>query len=85
MYGGVWYVQGYIIRLSESLTASFRMELKNNVLSQASYKDSVSAATVDRIIRFILDEFHDRGAVFLFLSDGNNMFETNFTVFRMDG
>lgn len=81
----MWYVQGHIIRLSESLTASFRMELKNNVLSQASYKDSVSAATVDRI-RFILDEFHDRGAVFLFLSDGNNMmFETNFTVFRMDG
>ena len=42
------------------------MEFKN-ALSQASDKDSVSPAKVDRKIRLTLDEFHDRGSVFIFV------------------
>ena len=79
----MWYVQGHIIRLSESLTASFRMELKNNALSQASYKESVSAATVDRTISWMSSTIEE--LYFYFCQMEIMMFETNFTVFRMDG
>ena len=60
-----------IVRLSEGSTILLRMEFKKNALSQASDRDSVSADRVDCTICLILDEFHDRGAVFLFLSHGN--------------
>ena len=56
-----------MIQLSENFTVSFWMEFKN-ALSQASDEDSVSPAKVDRKIRLTLDEFNDRGSVFLFLS-----------------
>ena len=53
-----------MVQLFEGWTASFRLKFNKNALSHASNRDSVSTARVGPTLCLILDEFHDRYAVF---------------------